>query len=146
MAEKAPNYSDADVAILRERYGAVREESEEVRSNVVNELAAELGKKRGSIIAKLSNMDIYVAKVKVSKVTGGEAIKKVDLAKRMVELIESQVDYAEKQPRLNFETLAKANKTDLSGIERAFQVMAARIHRLENPVEPDAAEVETAEA
>jgi len=72
---KTVNYTDEQVAELTEAYTAVVDAPEADRDAVVAEYAAKFGKKPRSIIAKLSNLKIYVAKTPVAK-DGEPAIKK----------------------------------------------------------------------
>ena len=99
---KAPNYTDEQVATMRDMYMAVREESEATRAETVDEIAAMFQKSPASVRAKLSRMDIYVAKVVKSKVTDGEPAKKDALAAKLVEI-----------SGLNLVSAEKLNKTDL---------------------------------
>jgi hypothetical protein len=76
---KTANYTDEQAAMMKARYDAVREASEDERDAVVLELAAELGKNKRSVISKLSNMGVYVPKVAVAK-DGEPAQRKDELA------------------------------------------------------------------
>ena len=122
--EKAPNFTVEQVDRLREVYGASVEANDDydARKVVVESLAAEFDKKPNSIIAKLSNMDIYVSKVKaVSAVTGMMAQKKDAMAERVSELIEANYERPDKVGPINPETLAKSNKTDLALLIRVLE-------------------------
>ena len=99
---KAPNYTAEQEATMVEMYTAVRGDSEDRRNEVVEEIAAMFNKSPRSVRAKLSRMDLYIPKVAVSKVTGGEAAKKDALAARLVEIT-----------GLNLVSAEKLNKTDL---------------------------------
>lgn len=118
---KTPNYTEAQVERMREVYTPVQGESEETRKAIVAELAVEFGKKPRSVIAKLSNIGIYVSKTKVSTVTGAEPAKKLAIATELVDLVTENVDFPENVSRPVAETLEKANKTDLSGLMFAFR-------------------------
>lgn len=109
---KAPNYSVEQVARLTEVYDPTA--SEDMRKSQVAELAAEFDKKPNSIIAKLSNMKVYISKAKVSTVTGVTAAKKREMADTIMNLVEDNYDRPEKVGPINPETLEKANKTDLN--------------------------------
>ena len=99
---KAPNYTVEQETVMSEMYTAVRGESEAKRAEIVAEIAAMFKKSPASIRAKLSRMQIYIPKVAVSKVTGGEAAKKDELAAKLV-----------KVSGLNLISAEKLNKTDL---------------------------------
>jgi hypothetical protein len=99
---KAPNYTDEQTAIMADMYTAVRGDSEARRDEVVEEIATMFNKSPRSVRAKLSRMQIYIAKKPVSKVTDGEPAKKEELAARLVEV-----------SGLNLVSAEKLNKTDL---------------------------------
>jgi hypothetical protein len=99
---KAPNYTVEQETVMSEMYTAVRGESEAKRAEIVAEIAAMFNKSPASVRAKLSRMQIYIPKVAVSKVTGGEAAKKDELAAKLV-----------KVSGLNLISAEKLNKTDL---------------------------------
>ena len=124
---KTVNYTPEQVARLQEVYNPSASEVE--RKQMVRALAAEFDKKENSVIAKLSNMKIYVAKpTAVSKVTGEETAKKDEIAGNLVNLVESVVpelfEGEKKIAHLNVETMAKSNKTDIAGMLRAFETVA----------------------
>ena len=75
---KVVNYSDETVSMMVSRYTAATNDAE--REAVVVALAAELGKVKRSIVARLSKSEVYVKPTKVSKVTGAVAAKKDVLA------------------------------------------------------------------
>jgi hypothetical protein len=106
---KAPNYTAEQEATMVEMYTAVRGDSEDRRNEVVEEIAAMFNKSPRSVRAKLSRMQIYVAKKPVSKVTDGEPAKKEELAARLV-----------KVSGLNLVSAEKLNKTDLVKLIGAF--------------------------
>ena len=138
---KTVNYTPEQVARLQEVYNPSASEVE--RKAMVASLAAEFDKKENSVIAKLSNMKIYVAKpTAVSKVTGEETAKKDEIAGNLVNLVESVVpelfEGEKKIARLNVETMAKSNKTDIAGMLRAFETVAKVAY-------PELFEVETDE-
>ena len=117
---KTVNYTSEQVARLQDVYNPAASEVE--RKAMVASLAAEFDKKPNSIIAKLSNMKIYVPKpVAVSTVTGMEAQKKDAMAQTISDLIEENFERPDNVHAVNVETLAKANKTDLSVIILALQ-------------------------
>lgn len=104
--EKTPNYTEAQEARLREAYTA------KPTKETVEMLAAELGKRTASIIAKLVRMEIYKKAERVSKT--GEPVQKkdewADAIAKVVGLTEAEAD-----------SLTKANKTALAKI---FKVIA----------------------
>ncbi|NIP32390.1 hypothetical protein GWN26_01130, partial [Candidatus Saccharibacteria bacterium] len=57
---------------------------------------------------------VYIAKKPASKVTGGEPAKKLELAEKLTQFA-----------RVNPETMAKANKTDLVNLIAAFEALTA---------------------
>ena len=67
---KAPNYTEAEVTTITNMYTSVINESEQCRDEMVDLIAEELGRKRRSIVAKLSNLKIYKAKAVASKSAG----------------------------------------------------------------------------
>jgi hypothetical protein len=146
LMAKAPNYSVEQVQTLTDMYTPVQGESEAVRKAMVKTIAAKIGKKPGSVIAKLSNMDIYVKQVVVSSVTGDDPAKKSELAARLVSTVEANVDVFEGEnaiPRLNPETMEKMNKTDLSGLIHAFNaVLQVAYPELFETVEDETEETE----
>jgi hypothetical protein len=76
---KAPNYTEAQTAVMVSKYIEVACDSEAVRDAMVLELAGELGKSERSIRAKLSRENVYVAKTPKAK-DGQPAINKATLA------------------------------------------------------------------
>lgn len=116
---KAVNYTTEMLETMVERYTEVRDADQEMRDNVVAELAAEFGKTEKGIISKLAAQTIeteegteklYRSKVKVSAVTGGEAKKKSELAAEMVREI-----------GLNLVSAVKLNKTDIVALTKYAQ-------------------------
>lgn len=107
---KTENYTAAQVQIMRDRYNP--EASQEARDLVVKELADEFGKGIRSIRSKLVNEKLYVKKAAVSKVTGGEAAKKDEMSEKLVSLV-GAVMVGDKEKRLNADSVAKMNKTDI---------------------------------
>ena len=99
---KTANYTDAQIAIMTERYTA--ETTEEGRKRVVLELADEFGKSDRSIRSKLVSLKVYQKKATISKVTGGEAMKKDAMAQKLADVTGLN---------LNVESVAKMNKTDI---------------------------------
>lgn len=100
---KAPNYSEAQVARMREVYTA----SETQES--VEALMEELNKPKRSIVAKLSRMGIYKPPARTTK-TGGAIIKKEELVKG----ISAHLD------GLELPSLVKANKQDLLNLLKSL--------------------------
>lgn len=111
---KTPNYTEQNEQMMKGMYLGVRDESEERRDEVVAEIAQILGKNDRSVRAKLSRMDVYVAKTPKSKVTGDLPAKKLELAEKLAEVSGANI---------NPETVAKANKTDLVRLIEAFQAL-----------------------
>lgn len=107
---KTVNYTPEMTKDIVDAYSAVRDEDEETRDAMVEELAAKYGKMVRSIRAKLSREGVYVSKKVVSKVTGEDPAKKEELAKRLVEV-----------SGLNLVSAEKLNKTDLVALIRAFE-------------------------
>jgi len=107
---KTVNYTPEMTKDIVDAYSAVRDEDEETRDAMVEELAAKYGKMVRSIRAKLSREGVYVSKKVVSKVTGEDPAKKEELAKRLVEVSGLNLVWAE-----------KLNKTDLVALIRAFE-------------------------
>ena len=108
---KAVNYTTEMLETMISRYTEVRDADQEMRDQVVEDLAAEFGKTEKGIISKLAAQTIevngateklYRSKVKVSAVTGGEAKKKSELAEVMV-----------REFGLNLVSAVKLNKTDI---------------------------------
>jgi len=77
---KTPNYTEKQTNAIVEAYNAVLDADQETRDAVVDQLAAEFGRKRRSIIAKLAKETSYVTKEKKSTVTGRPAQKKEAMA------------------------------------------------------------------
>jgi len=128
MATKTPNYTEAMISEIRERYTAVRDSDQTMRDSVVRQIAADLGKSWKGIIAKLAPMvmeteageveKLYRPKEKVSSVTGGSPAKKDALAAQFVKMV-----------GLNLVSAEKLNKTDLSALivyVESVNTMAAR--------------------
>ena len=106
-----PNYTDAQVKTMHEKYDPTA--SQEVRDAVVDALAIEFGKNKRSIRSKLVNEKIFVKKASVSKVTGGEAMKKDAMASNLVAVSGVNTDSEGKETHPNAESIAKMNKTDI---------------------------------
>ena len=108
MADKAPNYSDEMVAEMVDRYTAAN--SDDWRSRVVAELAAEFGKTPASIRAKLVREGVYVAKTRTNK-SGGAIEKKADIVNEIAEAIHVSAEI--------LESLEKATKKALGLVRDA---------------------------
>lgn len=65
MTKKAANYSASDIEQLMDGYDPTATQDE--RNVQVKQLAADMGRKPASIIAKLVNLEVYVKKVHVAK-------------------------------------------------------------------------------
>lgn len=85
---------------LREAYEAA--DTDELRKIVIEGFVEKWGKSERSIIAKLSKMNIYKPKIRVSKITGGKARTK----EQLVEELEAKHN---RRPG-SYNTLEKANK------------------------------------
>jgi hypothetical protein len=107
MTEKAPNYTEANEARLREVYVPTATQDERVAQ--VASLASELGKSTRSIIAKLTTMQLYVPKEYRTK-TGAKSVRK----ETIVTAIAIAVGVAD------LPGLEKANKNSLIRINNAF--------------------------
>ena len=92
---KAPNYTDEQEAEMRAEY------PENPNREKVDELAERYCKSPRSIIAKLSNMGIYVAPVRTTK-SGTPIVKKETLVANIGVHLDAQ-----------YPSLVKANKQDL---------------------------------
>ena len=96
--ETAVNYTEEMVATLTQRY------TDNPTTETVNALAVEMGKTSRSVVAKLSNLGIYVAKGKTTK-TGAAVVRKSDLVAQINDALGTEV-----------ETLEKASKADLESL------------------------------
>ena len=103
VSTKAPNYTEAQEAELRRHYTAIP------TRETVDALANKYAKSPRSIIAKLSNMGIYVAPPRTTK-AGKPIVKK-------------EVLVAEIMTKLGVEapSLVKANKQDLERLVDAVR-------------------------
>ena len=137
---KAPNYSAEAVQRLQEVYDPTASEDE--RNAMVNALVSELQKKRGSIIAKLVNMDLYVKKAVTSKVTGGDPAKKVAIATTLANLVEENFERPKGVSPINPATFEKANKTDLSTMTQAYKAALDCVADLEYQLAVEKGEIE----
>lgn len=99
---KEPNYTDTQVKEMTKRY-----EANPCR-DTVNDIAADFGKSERSIIAKLSNLKIYVAPKRTTK-SGTPIIKK-----------ETLVEAIGKRLGVDMPSLVKANKQDLEKLTEAL--------------------------
>ncbi|NIP32392.1 hypothetical protein GWN26_01140 [Candidatus Saccharibacteria bacterium] len=82
---KTVNYTPEQTEIIKGMYLGVADEGEARRDEVVKEIAAMYGKSVRSVIAKLSRMDVYIAKKHVAK-DGQPAIRKDAAAARLREI------------------------------------------------------------
>lgn len=121
MTDKVVNYTDEQVATLVEAYKAV--EGYEAEQGVVEVYAAEFGKTKGSIVAKLSSVGVYNPKAKAAK---AKVVAKKDA---IVDLIAAQVGVDAE----SFDSLAKANKTVLAKLYGVIGALKARVTELEDP-------------
>jgi len=92
---KAPNYSDAQVTEMTAEYTTTP------TRETVDTLAERYGKSSRSIIAKLSNMNIYIAPVRTTK-SGTPIVKKETLVVNIGKHLDAE-----------YPSLVKANKQDL---------------------------------
>ena len=93
---KEPNYTDEMVERLRTEYLA------DPTRDTVERLAEEMNKSYRSVIAKLSNMEIYIAPPRTTK-SGEPIVRKEELVSRINEALHG-----------DFASLIKANKRDLT--------------------------------
>ena len=100
--ETAVNYTEEMVSTLTQRY------TDNPTAETVNALAVEMGKTSRSVVAKLSNLGIYVAKGKTTK-TGAAVVRKADL-----------VDQIEQELGIEVESFEKASKADLEALVAAI--------------------------
>lgn len=107
---KAPNYSDEAIARLEAVY--TEAQTDEQRKNAVAILAEELGKTKASIIAKLSNMKIYVKATQAPKAKVDRGPTKAQLAGEIAERLNITNDVL-------IEGIAKADKRALQAILKA---------------------------
>lgn len=99
---KQPNYTDIQVTEMTELY-----EKHPCR-DTVNSIAKSLGKSERSVIAKLSNLKVYIAPKRTTK-SGTPIIKK-----------ETLVDAISKRLEVDMPSLVKANKQDLEKLTEAL--------------------------
>lgn len=102
---KEPNYSKEMESHMHVEY-----EADPSRATV-DRLAEELGKTPRSIIAKLSNMQIYVAPPRTTK-SGTVIVKKETLVAEIMEKL-----------KVNAPSLVKANKQDLERMVEAVRTL-----------------------
>ena len=102
------NYSPTQEQILRDSYTPTATQAE--RDEQVKILSEEFGKKKRSIIAKLSRMDLYVAKVRATK-TGEPVEHKKDIVAAIAENVGISVTL--------LTSLSKATKADLQSLAKA---------------------------
>jgi hypothetical protein len=104
---KAPNYTEAQEKELREKYTA------SPSRETVDLLADSYGKSPRSIIAKLSNMKIYIAPARTTK-AGKPIVKKETLVNEICAIL-----------NVDAPSLAKANKLDLEKIVEVVRELEA---------------------
>ncbi len=102
---KALNYSDADIKRLVSAYESCDTDKE--RKETVVRFADALSKTTNSIVAKLSNMKVYIKPAKVSK-TGSAIVRKAELVNKIA-------DAMGEDPEI-MESLEKATKIVLEKI------------------------------
>ena len=85
MAEKAPNYTDEMVSVLESEYVPGSDES-------VNALAEKLNRKRRSVIAKLTQLDLYVKPEKPPATFKDEGPTKGEMLESLASLVDFKVD------------------------------------------------------
>ena len=117
------NYTPAMVARMIEVYTsvgtAIDKAAHEKRAEVVAQLSSEFKREKKSIISKLVSIkdaegnSIYIKKTATSTVTKGEAIKKDEIASRIVAAFGVEVIDG-KDHRLTKSGMEKANKADLA--------------------------------
>lgn len=102
----ASNYDKKQVEKMLSTYDA--KATQEERDAQIRELEAVLGKKSNSIIAKLSSLGVYVAKVRTTK-TGGKVVQKSAIVSNIASLVG--------QNATKFASFSKATKADLLEFE-----------------------------
>jgi hypothetical protein len=135
---KTPNYTTEMETVIRDKYLTVRSADQDTRDAMIVEIVDTLRnefdavKEPKSVISKLSRMftdtgeQLYVKKVTVSKATGEAPVKKIEMAVKLAELVNSANPDAisgRKIPRLNPENVEKLNKSDI----QALQVFAESV-------------------
>ena len=103
-AVKTVNYTPEMVEIMTEKY------TQDPSEGTVEDLANDLGKTKRSIISKLSSLNLYVRKEKVTK-AGKPIVKKSELVIQVAEALGLE----------GLESLEKANKADLEKLVAAFE-------------------------
>jgi hypothetical protein len=93
-------YSEQDERFMAETYDPLASEAE--RDEAVEIIMRKLDKTKRMIVAKLSKMDLYVKKSRVSKVTG----KSPETKEQMIRRLETKLGW----PPGDFEGLEKAPK------------------------------------
>jgi len=111
------NYSPKDTIAIVSAYTdvgkGVTETDYEKRATIVKQLAQDYGKSERSIRSKLVTQKVYIARETASKVTGEKPEKKEVIAQRVADAF-GEIEIAGKMRSLSADSLAKANKTDLS--------------------------------
>ena len=101
---KTINYTPEQTEAIKGMYLGVADESETRRDEVIDEIAEMLGKKRRSVIAKLSSLKIYKAKTPVAK-NGKPAIRKDAAANMLRTLTGLPLVSAENLTKVDIEAL-----------------------------------------
>lgn len=109
MADKTPNYTDAQASELEAAY--VEAETESERESVVAEFAEKFGKNTRSIRAKLSNLGVYVKKEPTTK-TGEPVERKSAIVESIARLLGCNSE--------TVESLEKATKVALLKVRDAL--------------------------
>lgn len=104
---KTPNYTDEQVAVMTDMYTAVADKSEAERDAVVDAIAEKYGRKRRSVVAKLSNLKIYRAKTPVAK-DGEPAVRKDELAETLADVTGLPLTSADKLTKVDIKALIQA--------------------------------------
>ena len=80
-------YSDEQALRLKTAYLSVKDKGADERKAMIEKLAIEMGKNTRSIVAKLSNMQVYVSPERVTK-TGDAIQTKADMVQKIAEKFE----------------------------------------------------------
>ncbi len=103
-----PSYTEAQVNELKQAYSSAESDSE--RKEVVKLFAGMFNKTTNSIVAKLSNMKVYIKPAKVSK-TGSAIVRKAELVNQIADAMGEDAEV--------LESLEKATKIVLEKILKA---------------------------
>lgn len=103
QAKRPVNYTPEMVENMVSAY------TENPLPETVDALAAEFGKSRRSIIAKLSAEGVYIKQERVGKTkTGADVIKKSDLVAQINAVLSIEIPSLEKVTKSDLQTLLKA--------------------------------------